>query len=154
MDIVTKAEEWTLKYAAPSKEELKLIKEMEGEKIELIIEIEEKDVNKDIYFINNKEDYFYDGVKELNKTNVSLLIDGKKQNFQNNFKFSKGKHKVILKFKNKIKNCYRMFKDCLNLIDIDLSLFDTSDVNNKEEMFSGCNNLTNLDLSSFFLQKM
>lgn len=43
-----------------------------------------------------------------------------------------------------------MFKDYLNLIDIDLSLFDTRDVNNLEKISRDCNNLTNLDLLSSF----
>ena len=84
-----KAKEWKLKYTGLSKYELILIKEMEGEKVELIIEIGEKDTNKDVYFINNKEDYYYDGIKEINETDVSLLIDGKKQNFQKNLNFLK-----------------------------------------------------------------
>ena len=148
-----KAKEWTMKYAAPSKEDLILIKELEGEKIELIIEIKEKDIDKDIIFINNKEDYYNDEIKELNETNICLYIDGKKQKFQKNFKLSEGKHKIILKFKDKVKTCLRMFKDCYTIKNIDLSLLDTSDVNNMEEMFSGCINLTNICLSPIFNTK-
>ena len=145
-----KAREWTLKYASPSNEDLLLIKELEGEKVDLIIDIKEKDINKDIVFINSKEDYYNDEIKELNDKNICLYIDGKKQKFQRNFKFSKGEHYISLKFKDKLKTCLRMFKDCCNIITIDLSLLDTSDVKSMEEMFSGCINLTKIRLSPIF----
>ena len=41
-----------------------------------------------------------------------------------------------------------LFNDCSNIIAIDLSYFDTSQVNNMESMFIGCSNLISLNLSN------
>ena len=46
-----------------------------------------------------------------------------------------------------------MFYGCSNLISINLSNFDTSNVIYMYEMFSGCNSLTSLDLSNFNTSK-
>ena len=42
-----------------------------------------------------------------------------------------------------------MFFNCLNLISLDLSHFNTSSVINMESMFSSCSSLISLDLSHF-----
>ena len=42
-----------------------------------------------------------------------------------------------------------MFLDCINIIEIDLSNFDTSRVTVIDEMFEGCSSLISLDLSNF-----
>ena len=42
-----------------------------------------------------------------------------------------------------------MFNGCSNLINLDLSHFDTSKVTNMQGMFNVCRNLTSLDLSGF-----
>ena len=46
-------------------------------------------------------------------------------------------------------NCFRMFKDCISLIELDLSSLDTSNVTVMREMFMNCSSLTSLDLSNF-----
>ena len=50
---------------------------------------------------------------------------------------------------SKATNMNNMFSICMNLINLDLSNFDTSNVTNMSYMFSSCSKLTNLDLSSF-----
>lgn len=47
-----------------------------------------------------------------------------------------------------------MFKDCSSLIDLDLSGFNTSNVYQVYSMFEGCSSLTSLDLSGFDTSKM
>ena len=42
-----------------------------------------------------------------------------------------------------------MFYGCDDIIEIDLSHFDTSNVKDMGYMFSGCTSLTSLDLSNF-----
>ena len=42
-----------------------------------------------------------------------------------------------------------MFAGCKSLKSIDLSSFNTTNVNNMESMFCGCSSLKSLDLSSF-----
>jgi surface protein len=42
-----------------------------------------------------------------------------------------------------------MFEDCFNLIELNISNFDTSNVTDMRGMFSNCESLPKLDLSSF-----
>lgn len=49
----------------------------------------------------------------------------------------------------KIADVSYMFNGCINLTDVDLSIFDTSDITNMKCMFQNCNNLENIDLSKF-----
>lgn len=51
-------------------------------------------------------------------------------------------------------NCSQMFNGCSNLLTLDLSSFNTSNVVNMDSMFSGCAKLTTLDLSSFNTSKV
>ena len=44
---------------------------------------------------------------------------------------------------------YGMFSNCRSLISLDLSSFNTTNVNNMSYMFSYCRSLISLDLSSF-----
>lgn len=46
-----------------------------------------------------------------------------------------------------------MFRDCKNLISLDLSMFDTSKVTSMRFMFSGCESLTSLNISDFNTSK-
>ena len=55
---------------------------------------------------------------------------------------------VKLKFKILFTNCSKMFYDCRNIKNIDLTNFDTSNVTNMQSMFEGCG-ITNIDLSNF-----
>ena len=45
-----------------------------------------------------------------------------------------------------------MFANCLSLINLDLSNFDTQNVINMGNMFSNCPSLKNIDLSNFNTQ--
>lgn len=47
------------------------------------------------------------------------------------------------------KNCYGLFNNCSNLIKIDLSKLDTSNVTNMSQMFYRCFKMTSLDISNF-----
>lgn len=42
-----------------------------------------------------------------------------------------------------------MFSGCANLVNVDLSNFDTSQVTNMDDMFAGCYSLTDIDLDNF-----
>ena len=61
---------------------------------------------------------------------------------------------VTLIFKNKLTSCYEMFRELSNIIEIDLSNFDTSQVITMYGMFLGCSNLKYLDLSNFDTSKL
>ena len=50
-----------------------------------------------------------------------------------------------------VENMYMMFGDCKNLESLDLSMFDVSNVTEIFNMFNGCSSLTTLDLSNWNL---
>ena len=134
----------------------KKIKKKNNE-IKLLLKIEKEDINKDIYFLGNKDgDYkgfskhHHDNLKELNEFNTEIFINNKKYKDTKSFKPGKeGLYEIKIKFNIKIKDCNFMFNGCSNLTNIDLSSFDTKNVTNMSFMFFGCSNLTNIDLSSF-----
>ena len=61
----------------------------------------------------------------------------------------KGKYNIKYKFKKNITKIDYMFNGCKNLININLSNFNTNNVINMSYMFYGCSSLTNIDLSNF-----
>ena len=56
---------------------------------------------------------------------------------------------ITLIWNNYITSTSFMFYGCDDIIEMDLSHFDTSNVENMEYMFYGCSSLTSLDLSNF-----
>ena len=48
---------------------------------------------------------------------------------------------ITIRFENKLESCKNMFKDLTNVIEIDLTKFNTSKVKNMEHMFDNCINL-------------
>ena len=129
--------------------------------IKLILKIKEKDINKKIYFLDNtngevyisaykEENHNHDFLKELNEANVELYINNKKSKYQKYFIPEKeGIYEILLKFKINLKDCSFMFYDCKNIVQIDMSAFNTKNANDMRSMFGHCSNLISLDLSSF-----
>jgi len=125
--------------------------------IKLLLKIGQFDINNDIYFLDNTDgnyidigEHHHDNLKELNELNTEIFINNKKYKYTKSFKPEKeGLYEIKIKFNIKIKDCSYMFCNCCNLINIDLSSFDTKNVINMSYMFYGCSNLTNIDLSSF-----
>jgi len=111
----------------------------------ITLKIEKKDINKEIYFLNNDDKV----LKELNELNTQLFINKMEYKYSKFFKpVKEGTYEVKLQF-NTIEDCSFMFKGCKNIIKLDLSSFDTNNITNMYNMFSLCQNLTSLDLSSF-----
>ena len=52
-----------------------------------------------------------------------------------------------------ITSCQQMFSECENIIEIDFSNFNTSNVTDTRSMFYGCKNLVSLNLSNFDTSK-
>ena len=128
--------------------------------ISMKLKIEEEDIKKKIYFLDNTckknyinekyQEYNHDNLKELNESNTQLFINDKKYKFEKYFVPEKiGNYKIKLKFNDNIKDCSFMFCNCQNIINIDLSSFNTKNVTDMKYMFSGCTNLEQLDLSYF-----
>ena len=131
-----------------------------GNKIKLTLIIQENDINKNIYFLDNSnglvyvndkdENHYHDFLKELNESNAELFINNKKYKYQKYFKPDKeGVYSIVIKLKNNITDCSCMFCNCYHLINIDLSSLNTRNVIDMKNMFYDCSNLTNIDLSSF-----
>ena len=124
------------------------------------IKIEETDVNKIIYFLDNTTEnslimYEHNNLKEVNENNTILIIDGKTVPYTKLFIPKKsGIHSIKLLFKNKILNCAYMFYNCKNIIDIDFSKFNTENVTDMKYMFHGCSGLKSLNLSTFNTQNV
>ena len=113
--------------------------------IKMKININNNDIDKEIYFLHNS----FILAEKLNESNVDFYFSYIKYKFPKNLKFKiEGIYNIKLIFKKYIKNCKRMFYNCQNIINIDLSSFDAQYVNDMTEMFYGCSNLTNINLSS------
>ena len=61
---------------------------------------------------------------------------------------------VKLVWHNEVKSCYSMFCYCYDIIEIDFSNFDTSEVTDMPWMFYDCTSLKSLDLSNFDTSKL
>ena len=125
------------------------------------IKIYKKDISKKIYFLD-KENYIQNYIdknfddynkelKDLNNDKIEVYINGqiKTEKFNKYFIPDKeGEYEIKLIFKYKIKDCSFMFRNCENIIKLDLSSFDSSDVNNMHYMFGKCHNLKEVDLNN------
>ena len=116
-----------------------------GGEIKLKIKIEEWDVGKNRYFLDNTdgivyvvkdkesklEEHHHDFLKELNESNVELYINGEEDKFENYFiPEEEGEYDILLKFKILMKDCSFMFFACANLTNIDLSSFNSKNTTN------------------------
>ena len=136
-------------FPQKTKENNKIIPKIN--EIKLKVKIEQKDINKNIYFLDNfnQAEHCHDNLKELDELNTEIFIDNIKYKYTKSFKPEKdGLYEIKIKFNIKIKDCSYMFYECSNLKDIDLSSFDTTYANNMNKMLDKCYNLTSINLSS------
>ena len=123
--------------------------------IQIQIRIKEKDINKKIYFLNNT-DYEEEGIKhihnnlqELNDSNIELYINNKKK-YKKYFKpKNEGIYTALLRFNISLKDFSYMFYNCKNIINIEISNFDSKIVINMSKMFAYCESLESLNGISF-----
>ena len=97
--------------------------------IDILVKVEKKDINKEIYFLNkeysdyNKNHYVkqndYYNLKELNEFNTELSINGKIYKYKKYFNPDKeGEYKIKLRFDFNLTNCAFMFNECINIIEL------------------------------------
>ena len=109
--------------------------------INMTLRINLDDINKDIYFLDNTDDEYYiddklvehhhDNLKELNEKNTELYINNIRFKYSKYFKpKEEGIYEIKLKFNINITDCSFMFCDCKNIINLDLSSFETKNVTN------------------------
>ena len=130
---------------------------------EIICTYKPNENDKEINLLHdyNSESKFSDDIKNsylkaknLNKNlfenNIDIFIDKKKIKFDYKYKIKESQEiKVKFKFKTILTNISFMFYECSSLESIDLSSFNTNNVNSMECMFWGCSSLKSIDLSSF-----
>ena len=126
--------------------------------------VRRKDVNKEIYFLDNtnfsdwvtKKRHFHDFLKELNDSNTQVYINDKKTNNYKKYFIPKkeGTYNIKIVLNIAMKDISFMFSDCRNIISIDLSSLDTSCVTDISHMFYQCSLLNKIDFSSFYTGKV
>ena len=128
------------------------------------INIEKKDIDKEIRIINSFEEYKrnhinlkvdnelrYKNEKEI-MDNCEIKIGEKKINFFYFIRFSKpGNYKIKYTFINNLTKTDFMFADCSNLHYLDLLNFNTQYVTNMACMFYRCNSLDTIKLLVFII---
>ena len=92
---------------------------------------------------------------ELNSENCELYIEGQKIPFEKYHIFTKeGIYTIKLVLLKKITNCKKMFLKCDHILSIDLSNFDSSEVNDMGLMFINCTNLEEINFGDFNTSKV
>ena len=132
-----------------------------------ILNITKDDVNEDIQIINSYENVWRKNqiFAEVNKDgwsnekeimdNIEIRINGKTIDFSYTYKFEKkGRYNIEYIFKKDTTNANSMFYDCFNLINLNLSNFNTQNATNMSYMFYNCETLTNSVLSKFNTQNV
>ena len=78
-----------------------------------------------------------------------VIINGiKNDNCKRTCDFGEGKQNIILRFDNQITSCKNMFKGLTNIIEIDLSNFDVSEVIDMSFMFHSCSTLKKINFGN------
>ena len=101
------------------------------------IKLSVKGNGNEIYFLNNN---YYENIYEV------IINDNKIKLTKTAYNFENGLNNVTIRFKSEINSYEKMFSESSNIIEIDLSNFDTSKVTNMDSMFY---NLINLEKINF-----
>ena len=91
------------------------------------------------YFLNNA---FYKNPSKV------FVNDNQIDSNINPYNFNNGLNNVTIKFDDDITSCKNMFSGLNNIIEIDLSNFDTSKVTDMDSMFYKCTNLEKINFGN------
>jgi len=95
--------------------------------------------------LGNSTDFQFNGIDYLKE----VYINGINQStIAYNYIFNKSDNLVELIWDDNINSCMLMFYECINITEIDLSNFNTSQVQYMIGMFGGCTSLTSINLSN------
>jgi len=85
-----------------------------------------------------------------------ILVNGIIQNYtDNNAKYlTEQQNNVTIVWNNQLTSCNEMFKDLKNIIKVDLSKFDSSNIENMRHMFYGCGSLISINLNNINTNKV
>jgi len=119
----------------------------ENNEINMEVKIEKDDINQKIYFFK---------LQRFNMENIKIFINNKEYKKVNFFEpKNEGIYSIKIKINySNIKDIQHMFSDCSNIINIDLSSFNTENVTNMMAMFSNCLNLKSINLSNINTQNV
>ena len=124
------------------------------------IDIDEKNINKDILIINSYEEFLrktgnkrYDlylrNEKQIKKCKIKINdVDKEFFSYTYNFKEA-GKYTINYKFDDNINNLTCLFNGCSLLKSIDFSNFNSDNVKYMGMMFYECSSLTNINFFNF-----
>ena len=130
-----------------------IYKYLNKNEIILTLKINKEDVYKNIYFIDNSNNH--DIFEEMNELNTKIYINNNNSKYKKFFIPKKeGIYTIKLLMNFSLTSTSYMFYNCKNLIEIDLSSLNTSQVTKMNEMFYGCYNLKNINLSPFNTKKV
>ena len=128
------------------------------------IEIQENDINKDIKIINNiiGETYidhyditFYFYNDQINSENIEIEVDGKIIPFSLYYNFKeKGTHLLKYYINKNLSNLSSIFRYCENIINIDMTNFNTKNITDMNTMFGCCKSLKNVNFSNINTSKV
>ena len=132
------------------------------------IEIKNYDVNKDIRIINSYEEYQRSISKDKDSINLDkdeineeeikkceIEINNKSIPFNYFYKFkTEGNHTIKYIYNIYLTKTNYMFYSCDNIINLDLSNFNSKIDSNMHCMFSQCKSLINLNLNNFNTQNV
>ena len=125
----------------------------------LTLMIEKHEINQKIFFLDNIDyldhktnvRHYHDNLKELNRLNTKLFINKKECKYSKYFiPYKEGIYEIKLLIYINMQNCSYMFYNCQNIISINITNFNTSNVTDMQKMFFNCSNLTTLsDISKW-----
>ena len=115
-----------------------------------IIEINSDDINKNIKLFYTKTNEDIDVY--INKEKINVL----KENNNWKYNFNKtGKYMFEIIFNDNITNCKGLFNECSNIISLDFTNFNTSNVTDMSFMFSKCHKLKEIKgINKFITNKV
>ena len=126
--------------------------------INILLRVKKIDVKKGnkVYFLEsdlmrNEKEPEHNNINNLNDTNTEIYINGNKIKFTKYIPSKKeNDYNIKIVFKNKMNDCSYLFRGCYNIIKLDLSSFDSSDVVDMKHMFSICSLMEAINLSILF----
>ena len=156
------------KYRQNNKKEKNIEKKNE---IRLSIKVGNTDTIKKVYFMYNnikniEDENTNSNLKRsksgglvshfINDSNLSIYINDKK-NKEIKYYFEETESKlytVTIKFNEPVQDCSHMFYNCDQIISIDFSNFDSSQVDNMSYLFYGCVNLRYINFANINTKKV
>ena len=93
--------------------------------------------------------FYYEFINNKNRPNAIYINGNQNTTITYKYYFNETNNTVNILWNHSFDNCGNMFRECSDIIEIDLSNFDTSIVTDMNSMFSGCSKLSSLNLFNF-----